>query len=129
MKVTVDTNILVRAVADDDEVQSPLARQILVEASAVILPLLVLAEFDWVMRKFYRFSRPSMHDAIERLLAAPNTVVDREAVAAGLAFLAGGGDFADGIIAFDGRRLGGDVFASFDEKAKRIVAAAGFAVI
>jgi predicted nucleic-acid-binding protein len=42
--------------------------------------------------------------------------------------LAAGGDFADGVIAFDGRRLGGDVFTSFDKKALELVAASGGAV-
>ncbi len=36
-----------------------------------------------------------------------------------------GGDFADGVIAFAGRQMGGAVFASFDRKAVALVAAAG----
>ena len=39
--------------------------------------------------------------------------------------LAAGGDFADGVIAFDGRRLGGEVFASFDRKAVELIAVNG----
>lgn len=39
--------------------------------------------------------------------------------------LAMGGDFADGVIAFEGRRLGGEIFASFDRKAVELVASAG----
>ena len=35
--------------------------------------------------------------------------------------MAEGGDFADGIIAFDGRRLGGTVFVSFDRRAVALV--------
>jgi hypothetical protein len=42
-----------------------------------------------------------------------------------LVLLDAGGDFADGVIAFEGRRLGGEVFASFDRNAVRLVAAAG----
>jgi predicted nucleic-acid-binding protein len=55
---------------------------------------------------------------------APVTV-DRAAVDAGLAQLDRGGDFADGIIAFEGLRLGGDVFLSFDRNAVTLVEAAG----
>ncbi len=51
--------------------------------------------------------------------------VDRPAVEAGLVVLEAGGDFADGVIAFDGRRLGGWTFASFDRKAVELVAASG----
>jgi predicted nucleic-acid-binding protein len=39
-----------------------------------------------------------------------------------------GGDFADGVIAFEGRRLGGDVFLTFDRQAAKLIAAAGGAV-
>jgi len=36
-----------------------------------------------------------------------------------------GGDFADGVIAIEGERLGGRTFATFDRKAARIFAASG----
>jgi hypothetical protein len=49
--------------------------------------------------------------------------VDRPAIEAGRAMLAAGGDFADGVIAFEGRRLGGEVFASFDRTAIELIAA------
>ena len=39
--------------------------------------------------------------------------------------LEAGGDFADGVIAFDGRRLGGSVFTSFDRQAVELLAAMG----
>jgi predicted nucleic-acid-binding protein len=39
--------------------------------------------------------------------------------------LAAGGDFADGVIAFDGRRLGGEIFVSFDRKVVDLVASQG----
>ncbi len=38
-------------------------------------------------------------------------------VEAGLAFLDSGADFADGVIAHEGRQLGGDVFITFDKDA------------
>jgi len=59
-------------------------------------------------------------------LADSTTVrMDRPAVDAGLIVLEAGGDFADGVIAFEGRRLGGVVFTSFDRTAIELVAAAG----
>ena len=39
--------------------------------------------------------------------------------------LAAGGNFADGVIAFDGRRLGGEVFAGLDRRAVDLVEAQG----
>jgi predicted nucleic-acid-binding protein len=50
---------------------------------------------------------------------------DAPAVEAGLAMLDAGGDFADGVIAFTGRQLGGNVFASFDRQAVELVSATG----
>jgi len=38
-----------------------------------------------------------------------------------LAVLDAGGDFADGVVAFDSRWLGGDTFVSFDRKAARLL--------
>jgi predicted nucleic-acid-binding protein len=60
------------------------------------------------------------------LIESASVLVDRPAVEAGLAALASGGDFADGVIAFDGRRAGGPVFVSFDRDAVALVVAAGF---
>jgi len=54
---------------------------------------------------------------IRALIAAANVMVNRPAVEAGLSFLDAGGDFSDGIIAFEGSWLGGEVFVSFDKKA------------
>jgi predicted nucleic-acid-binding protein len=51
--------------------------------------------------------------------------VNRAAAEAGLAALDAGGDFADGVIAFEGNRLGGDAFVSFDKQAVRHLKGAG----
>ena len=62
---------------------------------------------------------------IRSLLESVAVRVDRPAIEAGLAMRAGGGDFADGVIAFEGRRLAGEVFASFDRTAIRLIAETG----
>jgi predicted nucleic-acid-binding protein len=59
------------------------------------------------------------------LLEAGNVVVNRPAVEAGMAVLNAGGDFADGVIAFEGRWLGGGTFVSFDQKAVSVIAKEG----
>ena len=55
-------------------------------------------------------------------------VVNRPAVEAGLAVLSAGGDFADGVIAFEGQWLGGETFVSFDRKAVKVLESQGSAV-
>ena len=44
---------------------------------------------------------------------------------AGLAVLNEGGDFADGLIAYEGTWLGGETFVSFDKKAVSLIARQG----
>jgi predicted nucleic-acid-binding protein len=71
--------------------------------------------------------RLSCAEAIRVLLAAENVETDRQASAAGLAMLDAGGDFADGLIAHEGRWLGGEMFVSFDKKAVAMLSSAGVA--
>ena len=125
MRVTIDTNVLLRATLDDDPVQNDIAASILREAEAIAVPSAVLCEFVWVMRGGYKKTNERTVAAIKALLADPKVVCDRAAAEAGLAMLIAGGDFADGIIAFEGRRLGGDIFATFDKKAARLIAETG----
>jgi predicted nucleic-acid-binding protein len=52
-------------------------------------------------------------------------VINRPATEAGLALLDAGGDFADGVIAYEGNWLGADTFVSFDKKAVKLIEAQG----
>lgn len=91
MKVSVDTNVLLRFVVGDDKTQERIAAEVLDAAD---------------MR---------------------NVVTDRAAIEAGLAVIDAGGDFADGVIAFEGRWLGGETFVSFDKKAVKLLNGQGVA--
>jgi predicted nucleic-acid-binding protein len=51
--------------------------------------------------------------------------MNRPAVEAGLSVLNAGGDFADGIMAYEGSWLGGETFVSFDKKAVSLLTAHG----
>jgi predicted nucleic-acid-binding protein len=48
VKIIADTNILIRAIADDDKVQSPIAKAQLDEAELVAVTLPALCELCWV---------------------------------------------------------------------------------
>ena len=106
VKITADTNVLVRA---------------LVQAELVAVPLPVLWELVWVLRRVYRFSASDCIGA--------SVGVDRSAVGIGLQLLAAGGDFADGVIAYGGRQLGSEQLVTFDQEAARLLAAVGEPVI
>jgi predicted nucleic-acid-binding protein len=70
-----------------------------------------------VLRRVYSVGQQDIHSTLQALLSAGNVAVNRPAVDAGLAMLDAGGDFADGVIAFEGQWLGGETFVSFDKKA------------
>jgi len=125
MKVAVDTNVLVRAVVGDDSAQASIAARILTDAEVIAVALPCLCEFVWVLLRVYGFPSSDAANAIRALLAAANVQVNRPAVEAGLAVLEAGGDFADGVIAYEGNWLGGETFVSFDKQAVAILAAQG----
>jgi predicted nucleic-acid-binding protein len=125
MKVAVDTNVLVRAVVLDDPAQASVAAKILAEAELIAVALPCLCEFVWVLRRVYGFQSSDVADAIRALLAAANVQVNRPAAEAGLSVLEAGGDFADGVIAYEGNWLGGETFVSFDKNAVALLVAQG----
>ncbi|MCP9915149.1 type II toxin-antitoxin system VapC family toxin [Cyanobium sp. ATX 6F1] len=129
MRITADTNVLVRALVQDDPEQARSASALLEQAERVAISLPVLSELVWVLRRVYHFSNASCVSAIEALLASSSVAVDRPAVATGLKLLSAGGDFADGVIAFGGRQLGSDQLATFDREAARLLSEAGEPVL
>src|SRR5262245_21436320 len=112
MNVTVDTNILLRAYMEDDVEQTDKAIELLGRADKVAIGLLCLCEFVWVLTRRYKVGRKDISVAIRTMLDTKNVVLDRPAVEAGLEVLEAGGDFADGVIAFEGGWLGGETFVS-----------------
>jgi len=125
MKVTVDANILVRAVVRDDPVQADVAARVLTDAELIAVAMPCLCEFVWVLRRVYDFQPADVASAIRALLSVANVEVNRSAVEVGLSVLEAGGDFADGVIAYEGSWLGGGTFVSFDKKAVEVFAAQG----
>lgn len=124
MKITADTNVLVRALTEDHAEQSKAAQSALRKADAVALPIVALCELVWVLQS-YKIRSNDIAEAIRGLLNGANIVVNRSTAEAGLAMLDAGGDFADGVIAYEGNWLGGDTFVSFDKKAVRLMESQG----
>ncbi len=125
MKVAVDTNVLVRAVVRDDAAQARKAIKVLTDAELIAVALPCLCEFVWVLLRVYSLQPSDVAAAIRALMAAANVELNKPAVEAGLALLESGGDFADGVIAYEGQWLGGETFVSFDKKAVALLAAQG----
>ena len=125
MKITADTNILVRAITGDDPHQSKIAQDELASADLVALSMPVLCELAWVLSHGYKISRADTAETIRRLMTSTNVAINRPAAEAGLRLLEAGGNFADGVIAFEGEWLGAEVFLSFDKKATKLIEAQG----
>ena len=125
MNITVDTNILARAITEDHAKQSRVAQKMLEAADVVAVALPTLCELVWVLAKGYGLTRGEIGSAVRRLITSANVVVNRPAAEAGLAVLDAGGDFADGVIGFEGAQLGGETFVTFDTKAVRILRGRG----
>jgi predicted nucleic-acid-binding protein len=125
VRVVVDTNVLIRAVVRDDRAQARVAAKILTDAEVIAVALPCLCEFVWVLRKVYNLNTEDIAGAIRALIAASNVQVNRPAVDAGLSMLEANGDFADGVIAYEGTWLGGDTFVSFDKQAVALLTAQG----
>lgn len=128
MKITADTNVLVRIVVHDDAVQARAAQRVFAAATLIAVPTPVLCELVWVLKSVYRLPGDQIVLALRTLLSVGTVAVDRETAEAGIAVLEAGGDFADGAIAHDGTKLGADTFVSFDRKATTRLAPQGFGV-
>ena len=125
MKITADTNVLVRAITGDDPQQSKAAQATVRNADVVALAISALCELAWVLSQGYKIPASQIADVVRGLVNSANVVVNRPVAEAGLALLDAGGDFADGVIAYEGNWLGADAFVSFDKKAVKLMEAQG----
>ncbi|MGA3080730.1 MAG: type II toxin-antitoxin system VapC family toxin [Terracidiphilus sp.] len=125
MRMIADTNVLIRAVLDDDVVQSRASRLALSSADQVVISRHAFCEMVWVLRQRYKMPKGEIVKVIHGYLEAANVITDTAAVKAGLEAMEAGADFADGVIDYEGRWLGGDTFVSFDEKAVAAIAKQG----
>ena len=117
VRITPDTNVLLRTVLRDDAEQADAAEALLARATVLAIPIPVFCEFSWVLRRGYRQTASQVADAIQSVCAIETVVTDNLAVDAGVRALRSGGDFADGAIAQQGEILGGTVLATFDRRA------------
>jgi predicted nucleic-acid-binding protein len=121
VKITPDTNVLVRAAVRDNEFQARVAEDALKAADFVALPVSSLCELVWVLQRGYKRPVSSIAQSLRDLLGSEKAETNREAAEAGLRMLLSGGDFADGAIACEGRQIGGACFVTFDRKAAMLI--------
>ena len=125
----VDTDIVVRYLANDDPAQAKRVRR-LVELEDLFLPLTVLLESEWVLRSMFAVPAMNVITALRAFAGLPRVTIENpSAVAQAFEWASKGMDFADalhlaaaqpldGFVSFDkalaraARRLGGPVVSS-----------------
>ena len=114
----IDTNVLVRALVQDDPAQAQRA-QALLNAKPVFVPVTVILELEWVLRSRYGYPPKTIAQALGKIAALKNAVIgEQAAVVAAAEKMARGWDFADAL--HHALSQGCDDFATFDTKlAKR----------
>ena len=110
--IGLDTNILVRHLAQDDPVQSAKATELverrLSEENPGFVSIVAMVETAWVLDRAYGLADDEIAAAIERTLQADVLVVEdeQEVFAAMIALKEGHGSFADALIGGLGGRAG-----------------------
>lgn len=121
--IGLDTNVLVRAILQDDSVQSPKAQArmaTLAKGEGLFVSSFALLELAWVLRSC-KVPKTKVVETLRAMLATSGiTVGHRPQVAAALdAFEFGKGDFGDYLIQQDGAFHGAGGFLSFDTVLKK----------
>lgn len=121
--IAIDTNILVRLIAQDDAAQAERAAA-LFERSPIFVSKTVLLETAWVLRFSYTLPQKLILIALKTTAGLPQvTVEDSAAVARAFALVEAGMDFADALHLASSRGAAG--FATFDQRMKKRADAAG----
>ena len=125
--IGLDTNVVVRYVAQDDRAQAAAATRLLEHELTTenpgYLSLVALAEVVWVMVAAYGADRQVVAQVVEGLLSAPHIRV-QEAESVWLALLdfrepASKSDFSDALIVRLGSRAGCTRAVTFDRRAAK----------
>lgn len=123
--IGLDTNVVVRYLAQDDPVQSRSATRFIEEnlspATPGFVSAIVMAEIAWVLGEAYEYDRAVIVDVLGRLLATRALVIEHPtAVQKALADCRSSNlDFADALIGRLGQQVGCEFTLTFDRKASK----------
>jgi len=122
--IGIDTNVLVRYLAQDDAVQSPLASHLidgLTRDAPGFISQVTLIETVWVLARSYGMSRTNIANMVEMLLRACELIVEGEDIGylALTTYRETNVDFSDAMIAHGGLLAGCKETLTFDKTATR----------
>jgi predicted nucleic-acid-binding protein len=120
LKISIDTNVLVRYLTRDDEAWATEVAAVIEAADEVHISTIVLCETIRALTRAYRYKTNEIMLLIERSVAGREFEIDRLAARTGLRILAAGGDFADRVIIDDMQRALCEYLATFDWKFARL---------
>lgn len=95
---SLDTNVLVRYLTQDDEAQFAIANQVIHHFdTSVFIPITVILELEWVWRSRYKFGKDKIIGTFNNLLSIESvTIANEESLEmALLLFAENSADFAD----------------------------------
>lgn len=94
---SLDTNVLVRWLMNDDEHQADKATSVINTGESLFVPITVLLELEWVLRHSYDIKKPKIIDTIIALLQTKELSLQFESAIerALYAFTISNADFAD----------------------------------
>ena len=124
--IGLDTNVLVRYLAQDDRQQSAKATELiesqLSDANPGFVGLVVLVELCWVLKRLYAATSDELAQTLQDLLDARQLLVERrDVIAAALkSFKAGKADFSDALIAEVAALAGCSATITFDKAAAQL---------
>jgi predicted nucleic-acid-binding protein len=124
--IGLDTNVVVRYLAQDDPKQSAAASRffehVLTPENRGFVPVVVLCELAWVLAECYGTDRVRIRQAIEGLLVAKQLAVETPDVVrrALRAWHGSAADFADALIGELARANGADKTVTFDRAASKL---------
>ena len=121
--IGLDTNVIVRYLAQDDARQAAIATRLFEKTlsadSRGFISVVTLAEVVWVMATSYATPRETIVDVVERLLTAPQLTIERADIVwrAVAVFRDSRADFSDALIAALGIEAGCSTTVTFDRRA------------
>lgn len=123
--IGLDTNVLVRFLVQDNEVESRLAARALTGLtpdSPGFVTQVTLVELHWVLFRSYGYSRETCLDIMQQLVASPSLEFDdAEGVVRALTLAQDGADFADALIEAAMELFGVTHTVTFDRRAARVL--------
>jgi predicted nucleic-acid-binding protein len=120
--IGLDTNVLIRFLAQDDDMQSARATALigtLTGSQPGFVSTVVLIELVWVMRRAYGATKPELIAILDSLFRMQELVIQERDMAFGAlrTFAGTKADFADCLIARMGRQAGCTHTVTFDKAA------------